>query len=186
MKIFVGLGNPGKQYEGTRHNAGFSVIDQAADRLNIHVSKSKFLGLYGEGSHQGEKVVLVKPMTYMNVSGQTVRGLVDWYKPNLQDLIIIYDDMDIPPGALRLRVKGSAGGHNGIKSIISHLGTQEFPRIRIGIGRPGAGHDVVNHVLSGFLPQERPLIEDAMNRAADAMLCIIESGFQQAMNRFNS
>ncbi|GIM46044.1 peptidyl-tRNA hydrolase [Collibacillus ludicampi] len=185
MKIFVGLGNPGKEYEGTRHNIGFDVIDQAAKTFGIDVTKNKFQALYGEGIDRGEKIVLVRPMTYMNLSGQSVRALVDWYKPSIEDLIILYDDMDFPPGSLRLRVKGSAGGHNGIKSIISHLGTQEFYRIRIGIGRPAPGRDVINHVLSRFTSEERPLMEEAVKRAVEAMACILTDGFEKAMNQFN-
>jgi peptidyl-tRNA hydrolase, PTH1 family len=185
MKIFVGLGNPGREYAGTRHNIGFEVIDEAARAFGVDVAKSKFQALYGEGLFRGEKIVLVKPMTFMNLSGQAVRALADWYKPAVEDLIILYDDMDLPPGALRLRIKGSSGGHNGIKSIIAHLGTQEFYRMRIGIGRPAPGRDVISHVMSRFGKEERPLMDQTVKRAVEALECIVTEGFQKAMNRFN-
>lgn len=185
MKIFVGLGNPGPEYENTRHNAGFMAIDQAAKAFAIHVSKNKFQSLCGEGMVQGEKVVLVKPMTFMNLSGEAVRAVVDWFKPKREDLVIIYDDMDLPPGTLRLRIKGSSGGHNGIKSIISSLGTEEFQRLRIGIGRPALGTSVISHVLSRFTADERPKMDAAIQRTVEAMACIVTDGFARAMNRFN-
>lgn len=185
MKILIGLGNPGPRYERTRHNVGFMAIDQAANKWDIAVTKSKFQSLYGEGTWRGEKVVLVKPMTFMNLSGQAVRQVLDWYKPDDGEWAVLYDDMDIPTGSLRLRVKGSAGGHNGIKSIIAHVGTQEFSRIRIGVSRPPVGVPVVDYVLDSFSNSERADIESALQRSVEAMDVFVEEGFTTAMNRFN-
>ncbi|WP_018131773.1 aminoacyl-tRNA hydrolase [Effusibacillus pohliae] len=186
MRIVIGLGNPGKEYEGTRHNVGFMVIDELANALGIDVRKSKCQALYGEGTYQGEKIVLVKPMTYMNLSGQAVRQVLDWYKPDASEWVVVYDDMDLPLGKIRLRVKGGAGGHNGIKSIISCVGTQDFLRIRVGIDRPDPGVTVVDHVLSAFCKEQRPLVEQAIRNAASALQTYIEDSFQTAMNRHNS
>ncbi|GAX88664.1 aminoacyl-tRNA hydrolase [Effusibacillus lacus] len=185
MRIVIGLGNPGREYETTRHNVGFMVIDKLSDSLGIEVRKSKFQALYGEGMHKGEKVVLVKPMTYMNLSGHSVRQVLDWYKPEPEEWAVVYDDMDLPLGTVRLRVKGSAGGHNGIKSIISTLGSQEFLRVRIGIDRPDVGVSVVDHVLSPFRKEQRPALEDAVLKSASALRTFIEETFQAAMNKHN-
>ncbi|MFC4768546.1 aminoacyl-tRNA hydrolase [Effusibacillus consociatus] len=185
MRIIIGLGNPGKEYETTRHNVGFVAIDKLSDTLGIEVRKSKFQALYGEGIHKGEKVVLVKPMTYMNLSGQSVRQLLDWYKPEPDEWVVVYDDMDLPLGTVRLRVKGSAGGHNGIKSIIASTGTQEFLRVKIGVDRPAPGVTVVDHVLSSFRKEERPLVDEAIKKTTDALQTYIEESFQNAMNKHN-
>jgi peptidyl-tRNA hydrolase, PTH1 family len=185
VKLIVGLGNPGKEYAQTRHNVGFWAIDRLASDLNIDVTKSKFKSLYGEGMHKGEKVVLLKPMTYMNLSGEAVREAMTWYKPNLEDILVIFDDMDIPVGKLRLRQKGSAGGHNGIKSLIQHLGTQEFNRIKIGVGRPHPGSDVIRHVLNNFRKEEVDDVEHAVSNMKGIIDCIIDGSFMLAMNRFN-
>jgi PTH1 family peptidyl-tRNA hydrolase len=185
MKLIVGLGNPGVQYANTRHNIGFMAVDRLAEAFSIDVTKNKFKSLYGEGTVRGEKIVLLKPMTYMNASGEAVREAVAWYKPDPEDLIVIYDDMDTMIGKLRLRQKGSAGGHNGIKSIIQHYGTQEFNRVRMGIGRPHPGTDVIRHVLTHFRQEEWPLVEEAVSKMPDVIECTVNQGFKIAMNRFN-
>lgn len=185
MKLIVGLGNPGKEYALTRHNVGFMAIDELASHFSIDVTKSKFKGLYGEGTVKGEKIVLLKPLTYMNLSGESLREALTWYKPNPEDLVIIYDDMDTVVGKVRLRSKGSAGGHNGIKSVIQHYGTQEFNRIRIGVGRPHPGTDVIRHVLTNFRKEEAEPIRDVVSKTPAIIECIIAEGFMKAMNRFN-
>lgn len=185
MKLIVGLGNPGKDYALTRHNIGFMAVDKLAADLNIDITKNKFKALYGEGTYKGEKIVLLKPMTYMNLSGESVREAMTWYKPDMADIFVAYDDMDIPLGSLRLRQKGSAGGHNGIKSLIQHLGTQEFNRLRMGVGRPHPGTDVIKHVLTNFRKEEVPPVEDLVSKMKPLIDCIITDGFMKAMNRFN-
>ncbi|WP_152446352.1 aminoacyl-tRNA hydrolase [Bacillus sp. THAF10] len=185
MKVFVGLGNPGRQYEETRHNIGFMVIDELAEKWNISLSQSKFKGLYGQGIVQGEKVLLVKPLTYMNLSGECVRPLLDFYKLDVEDLVVIYDDLDLPAGKLRLRQKGSAGGHNGIKSLIQHLQTQEFNRIRMGIDRPKNGPSISDYVLGKFHTEERPAIDDSIKKATEACEANVSKEFLQVMNSFN-
>ncbi|MDB5083613.1 MAG: aminoacyl-tRNA hydrolase [Bacilli bacterium] len=188
MKLFIGLGNPGTQYAGTRHNIGFMAIDEIAARWDVDVRKSKFQALYGEQVVNGEKVVLAKPMTFMNLSGQSVRQLVDWYKPSNEDLVIIFDDMDLPLGKLRLRVKGSSGGHNGIKSIIQHLNSEDFQRIKLGVGRPDQerGQGVIGHVLSTFTKEEQSTVQQVVDKVSDAAAYILEYSFLRAMNQYNS
>ena len=171
MYLIAGLGNPGKQYEGSRHNAGFSSVDILADKLGISINENKHKGLCGKGIIGGEKVILLKPQTYMNLSGES--------------LIVIYDDIDLAVGHLRVRVKGSAGGHNGIKSIIAHLGTQEFPRVRVGVGAKPDRMDLADYVLGRFSQIERPVMEEAFETAAQAAIAIVEEGIDKAMNRFN-
>ncbi|PWK07899.1 aminoacyl-tRNA hydrolase [Tumebacillus permanentifrigoris] len=185
MKLIIGLGNPGPEYAKTRHNIGFMAIDKLAADLRIDVTKNKFQALYGEGMHKGEKIVLLKPMTYMNRSGDSVSQALTWYKPKPEDIVVIYDDMDTAVGKLRLRTKGSAGGHNGIKSLIAHLGTQEFQRVRMGIGRPHPGTDVIKHVLMNFRPDEWEPMDEAVSKIPNVIDCIIDQGFTIAMNRFN-
>lgn len=185
MRIIIGLGNPGKEYEKTRHNVGFMAIDKLASELGIELRKSKFQALYGEGTVNGEKVVLVKPITYMNLSGQSIRQVLDWYKPSDHEWTVVYDDMDLPVGTVRLRVKGGAGGHNGIKSAISTTGTQDFLRVRIGVGRPHQGITVVDHVLTSFRKEEWPLVEEAIEKSSAALKTFINEDFQTAMNRYN-
>lgn len=150
MYIIVGLGNPSKQYEGTRHNAGFMTLDVLADRYNIDISEKKHKALCGKGVIEGNKVVLLKPQTFMNLSGESVRAAADFYKVAPEEIIVIYDDISLEPGQLRVRKKGSAGGHNGMKNIIAHLGTQDFPRIRVGVGEKPAGMDLADYVLGRF------------------------------------
>lgn len=185
MKVIVGLGNPGKKYEATRHNVGFMVIDELSNRLNIPLDQSKFNGVYGIGHVAGEKVILVKPLTYMNLSGECVRPLMDYYGVDDDNLAVIYDDLDLPVGKVRLRLKGSAGGHNGIKSLIQHLGTQEFKRVRIGIDRPKNGMKVPDYVLGKFLAEEKDEIQSAIDHSAHACEKWIHHSFLEVMNEFN-
>ena len=186
MKLIVGLGNPGREYELTRHNIGFMAIDELAKRWNISLNEQKFKGVFGAGFVNGEKVMLLKPLTYMNLSGESIRPLMDYYKIDVEDFVVLYDDLDIPVGKLRLRMKGSAGGHNGVKSTISHLGTQEFQRIRMGIDRPKNGMKVVDYVLGRFTSEEIPDVNHSIEKAADACEEWLNKPFLQIMNTFNS
>jgi PTH1 family peptidyl-tRNA hydrolase len=183
MKCLIGLGNPGKEYERTRHNVGFMVIDALAKQFGVDVARQKFHSLYGEGHIAGERFLLVKPQTYMNQSGQCVREVLDWYKLDTNDLLIIYDDMDLETGRVRLRAKGSAGGHNGIKSVIADLGTEALPRLKIGIGRPRPGEDAVAHVLSPFTREEWIRVEDAIRKAVRLIEIILHDGFDKAVSQ---
>ena len=187
MFIIAGLGNPTKEYEGTRHNVGFQVIDKIAEKYNIAVDAKKGRAYVGKGIIEGQKVLLVKPQTYMNLSGESVRSLLDYYKVDEEhELIVIYDDIDLEPGQLRIRKKGSAGGHNGLKSIIQHLGTDQFPRIKVGVGRkPHPDYDMADWVLSKFAGEDLKTITEAIRKAADAVECLIQEGPDKAMNRFN-
>lgn len=185
MKLIVGLGNPGKKYEATRHNVGFEVIDKLAHNLNISLKEEKWKGLFGFEVINGEKIFLLKPLTYMNLSGESVRPLMDFYKIDIDDVLVIYDDLDLPPGKIRLRQKGSHGGHNGIKSLLAHLGTEHFKRIRIGIGRPEPGVPVANYVLSTFTPSEKIDIASAVDQAAKASEEWLYKEFLNVMNSFN-
>ncbi|MDA1680520.1 aminoacyl-tRNA hydrolase [Bacillus cereus group sp. TH152-1LC] len=186
MKLIVGLGNPGREYELTRHNIGFMAIDELAKRWNISLNEQKFKGVFGAGFVNGEKVILLKPLTYMNLSGESIRPLMDYYKIDVEDFVVLYDDLDIPVGKLRIRMKGSAGGHNGVKSTISHLGTQEFQRIRMGIDRPKNGMKVVDYVLGRFTSEEIPDVGHSIEKAADACEEWLNKPFLQIMNTFNS
>lgn len=186
MYIIVGLGNPGKQYEHTRHNVGFDTIDVLAERYHISVDVKKHKALYGKGIIDGNKVILAKPQTFMNLSGESVRELIDFYKiDETEELIIIYDDISLEPGQLRLRAKGSAGGHNGIKSIIAHLGGQEFKRVKVGVGEKPKGYDLADYVLSRFSKGEREKVDSSLERAADAVVKIITCDMAAAMNEYN-
>lgn len=185
MYIIAGLGNPTKEYEKTRHNVGFEVIDVLARVMNITVTEKKFKGCYGRGIIEGEKVLLLKPRTFMNLSGESVRAAADYYKVDPEHIIIIYDDISLDVGLLRIRTKGSAGGHNGIKSIIAHLGTQEFPRIKVGVGDKPKKMDLAAYVLSRFEKEDRALMEDAFEEAAGAVKVMISQGADAAMNQFN-
>jgi peptidyl-tRNA hydrolase, PTH1 family len=185
MKLIVGLGNPGKQYDQTRHNIGFEVIDALSSEFAIPLNQSKFKGLYGIGFHNSEKIILLKPLTYMNLSGESIRAVMDFYQIELEDLLVIYDDLDLPVGKIRLRQKGSPGGHNGIKSTVAHLGTQQFNRIRIGIDRPQAGMSVPDYVLGRFRPEEKAFTEDAVKKSAEACSAWLEKPFLQVMNEYN-
>lgn len=184
MKIIVGLGNPGTEYHETRHNAGFMVVDELARRWELNNWRSKHQALLAE--YRGaESVLLVKPQTYMNLSGNAVGEVVRWYKVKPEDVIVVYDDMDLPVGKIRLRIKGSSGGHRGIESLLTHWGQDDFIRVRIGIGRPPAGWEVVNYVLGRFSTEEAVMVNDAVKKAADAVESMIADGVNRAMNRFN-
>ena len=185
MYLIAGLGNPTREYEKTRHNVGFDTIDVLADRINTDVAERKFKGLYGKGMLGGEKVILLKPQTFMNLSGESVRAVADFYKIPPDHIIVIYDDISLDVGHLRIRTKGSAGGHNGIKNIIAHLGTQEFPRIKIGVGGKPPRMDLADYVLSRFPAEERKIMETAFRDAAEAAGVLIAEGPDAAMNRFN-
>ncbi|MFC4323934.1 aminoacyl-tRNA hydrolase [Litchfieldia salsa] len=186
MKCIVGLGNPGKQYEETRHNIGFKVIDELSNSLEISLDQAKHKGIYGIGNIAGTKVLLLKPLTYMNLSGESIRAIMDYYDIAIEELLVIYDDLDLPIGKIRIRTKGSAGGHNGIKSTIAHLGTQEFNRIRIGIDRPKNGMKVPDYVLGRFLPEEAQDVRDSVMKSASACEKWLNTPFLQVMNEYNS
>lgn len=184
--LIVGLGNPGKEYVRTRHNCGFRALDILADKLGCKVDKGKFQGLYGQCTYRGSKLLLLKPQTYMNLSGRSVLQLSAYFNVPPQRIIVMFDDISLEPGRLRIRSDGSAGGHNGIKSIISELGSQEFPRVKIGVGsKPTPEYDLADWVLSSFSAQEEKALAPALERAADAALCIIDHGIPETANRFN-
>lgn len=185
MYIIIGLGNPTREYQATRHNIGFDVITRISDEYNIPLDFKKHKAICGRGFIEGEKVVIAQPQTYMNLSGESVRELVDFYKVTPQEVIVIYDDISLDVGQLRLRSKGSAGGHNGIKSIISHLGTQDFPRVKVGVGDKPAGWDLADYVLSRFKEDEQLIIRDAIGKSSEAVKSIIKDGMESAMNIYN-
>lgn len=186
MYIIVGLGNPGKQYAHTRHNVGFDTIDILAERYRVSVDIKKHKALCGKGMIEGRKVILAKPQTFMNLSGESVRELIDFYKiDEAKELIVIYDDISLEPGQLRLRAKGCAGGHNGIKNIIAHLGGQEFGRVKVGIGEKPKGYDLADYVLGHFSKEERQKMDASLERAADAVVRILVDDMASAMNEYN-
>ena len=184
MKLIVGLGNPGKKYEHTRHNMGFDVVDLFSDLSQIDVDKEVFHGLLGRGEALDEDVMLFKPTTYMNLSGTAVREVINYFKIPLEDVIIIFDDMALNPGKIRLRPDGSSGGHKGMQNIIDNLGTENIKRIRIGIGEP-MENDTIDYVLSKHINEERELIDVAIKDAVEALKEILKSSFERAMNKFN-
>ena len=185
MYLIIGLGNPEEEYSKTRHNMGFNTINKIAKQQKMEVNKTKFQGLYETAIIEGEKVILVKPQTYMNLSGNCVQEFVNFYKIDNQNIIVIYDDMDIEPGQIKIRKQGGPGGHNGMKSIIQMLGTEEFARIRIGIGRPKHNGDEINYVIGKIPEDEIPKLDDGVERAKDAVIEIIKNGIDSAMNKFN-
>lgn len=186
MYLIAGLGNPGSKYAHTRHNVGFDTLDYLADYYGIDVETKKFKALVGQGMAAGNKVLLMKPQTYMNLSGESLREAVDFYKIDPEEeLIVIYDDISLEPGQLRLRGKGSAGGHNGIKSIIAQLGTQNFKRIKVGVGEKPSDYDLADYVLGHFHGEEKLIMEDAKKRAAKAAVSIMNDGLAAAMNEYN-
>ena len=185
MYLIVGLGNPEQEYKQTRHNMGFDTIDKIAQKYNIEINKSKFQGIYGKGEIKGEKVIILKPQTYMNLSGICIKQFINYYKIEKEKQLIIYDDMDIEPGKIKIRKKGSSGGHNGIKSIIQEIGTEEFQRIRIGIGKPTEHQDKINYVIGKVQEQELVELEKGTEKAEQAVAEIIENGIDIAMNKFN-
>ena len=185
MYLIVGLGNPEDEYSKTRHNMGFNTINKLAEKYNIEVKQKKFQALFGSGIINGEKVILLKPQTYMNLSGNSVKEVIDFFKIDLKNLIIIYDDMDIEPGKIKVRKKGSAGGHNGIKSIIQQLGTEEFGRIRIGIGRPEYKGDEINYVIGAIPEEDNIKLKEGIEKARDAVIELLKNGIDSSMNKFN-
>ncbi|WP_180272760.1 aminoacyl-tRNA hydrolase [Konateibacter massiliensis] len=186
MYIIAGLGNPTRDYKGTRHNVGFDAIDAIAEKYKIGVDSKKHKGIFGTGYIEGYKVVLVKPQTYMNLSGESIREFMDYYKINPEDeLIVLFDDIDLDVGQLRIRKKGSAGGHNGIKSIISHVGTQNFMRIKIGVGEKPKHMDLADYVLGHFSKEERPVVDEAIDNAVKAVELMITQDVDAAMNLYN-
>lgn len=186
MYVIAGLGNPGRQYEQTHHNMGFITIDYLAEKLGISVNKIKFKALTAETVYNGQKIVLLKPQTYMNLSGESIREIVQFYKLPPENLIVIYDDIDLDTGKIRIRAKGSAGTHNGMRNIVFQLQTDEFPRIRIGIrGGMSEKMQLRDFVTGGFTKEEVPLLEDAVSRAADAVLCFVTDGINTCMNKYN-
>ena len=187
MYIIVGLGNPERKYDGTRHNIGFSALTVLADTYGISMDIKKHKAVCGKGVIEGQKVLLAMPQTYMNLSGESVRELVDYYKIDPEEeLIVIYDDINLAPGKLRIRPKGSAGGHNGIKNIIAHLGTQVFPRIRVGVGEKPKGWDLADYVLGRFSTEDRAKVEEAIGHAMDAAVLMMQGEVDKAMNDYNS
>lgn len=186
MKCIVGLGNPGRTYRKTRHNIGFMVIEELLKRHELKLDKSKFNGNYAIEQLQGEKVILLEPQTFMNLSGEAIRPLLDYYQVDTEDLLVIYDDLDLPTGKIRLRQKGGHGGHNGIRSTIDHLQTKDFKRLRIGIGRPIEPIPVVDYVLGKFSKQEQEAVEHSIQQAADACEAWLTKPFPEVMNEFNA
>lgn len=185
MKLIVGLGNPTSKYEKTRHNVGFEVIDQISEEYNISVDTVKHKGVYGKGKIEGQTVVLLKPMTYMNLSGESVVAVANYYKILPEDIIVIYDDINLDVGRLRIREKGSAGGHNGIKNIIAHLGTDAFPRIRVGVGMKPPKMDLADYVLSRFTKEEQMMVKSGYDNACKALELMVIDDISKAMNDYN-
>jgi peptidyl-tRNA hydrolase, PTH1 family len=195
-QLIVGLGNPGNKYAHTRHNVGFDLVDFLAERWRISLSDSpgerlrqrkQFQGIYGEGNgNHNAKIRLLKPQTFMNLSGQSVRATIDWFKLPPESVLVVYDDLDLPLGKIRLRLSGSAGGHNGMKSIISHLGTQNFPRVRIGIGKSTGEKDTISHVLGKFSQIETPIVSDVIYLVNDAIELGLKQGIEKSMSLYNS
>lgn len=187
MFVIVGLGNPGKKYENTRHNAGFIAIDALADKYGISISEKKHKALCGSGVMEGNKVVLVKPQTFMNLSGESVRSIMDFYKIDPEeDMLVIYDDISLAPGNIRIRKKGSAGGHNGIKSIIAHAGTQNFMRVKVGVGEKPSGWDLADYVLGHFSDEDNAKLKEIMPDIIQAVTFMVQGDVDKAMNDFNA
>lgn len=185
MYLIVGLGNPEEEYSKTRHNMGFEVINELSKKYNIKVNKNKFNALYGTGTIGKEKVILVKPQTYMNLSGTAIKEVMDFYKINKEELIIIYDDIDIEPGIIKIRKKGGPGTHNGMKSVVNEIKTQDFTRVRVGIGMPSNKSDLINYVIGKISKDDIEKLEDGTTKAKDALIEIIKNGVDTAMNKFN-
>jgi PTH1 family peptidyl-tRNA hydrolase len=185
MKIVIGLGNPGRKYERTRHNAGFLAVEALARGLRFDLSQEKYHSLVGRGVAGGVEVLLAKPQTFMNESGRSAGAILRYTSSTVADLVVIHDELDLPLGAVRVKTGGGHGGHNGLRSLIDHLGSADFIRVRIGVGRPPAGREAADYVLSPFLPEERTAAEDAVARAAEAARTILLEGLTKAMNAFN-
>lgn len=185
MYIIVGLGNPEKDYSNTRHNMGFNTINKIADQYKIEVTKNKFKGLYGTGIIEGEKVILLKPQTFMNLSGESIKEIIQFYKIEKEQLIVIYDDIDIEPSSIKIRKAGGAGTHNGMKSVLQELNTQKFKRIRVGIGKPKDKEDLIEYVIGAIPREEQKKLDKGTELAKEAVIEIIKSGIDIAMNKFN-
>ncbi len=185
VKVVLGLGNPGRKYARTRHNLGFSVVDRIASENRIAVKKEKHNSLIGDWQTDGEKILLVKPQTFMNCSGEAVKPLFRYFPITIKDVVVIHDDLDLPFGRIRIRLGGGAGGHRGVLSVLETLGEEGFFRVRVGIGRPPAGIDPTDYVLEPFAPEENSRLEQVVSRAADAVACLLEEGPQRAMETFN-
>ncbi len=185
MYLIVGLGNPENEYANTRHNMGFDTINEFAKKYNINVNKNKFKGLYETAVILGKKVILLKPQTYMNLSGESVREIADFYNINPEDIVVIYDDMDIEKGDIKIRKKGGAGSHNGMKSVVKELNSNEFARIRIGIGKPEFKLDMINYVIGKISKEEQDVLKNGVDKAVQAIEEIISNGIDSAMNKFN-
>ena len=185
MYLIVGLGNPGKEYENTRHNMGFKVLNKLSKKYNIPITMSKFIGKYGTGIIENEKVILLEPQTYMNLSGEAIRPMLDFYKVDYSNLLVIYDDIDVEPGKVKIRTKGGPGTHNGMKSVVKEIGTEEFPRIRVGIGQPIIKLAMIDYVI-GYVPEEElTILEEGIEKAEKAIEEILKHGINYAMNKFN-
>lgn len=185
MYLIVGLGNPEEEYKRTRHNMGFDVVNEIASRYMVSLERKKFDAIYGEAIIEGQKVMLIKPQTYMNLSGVAVKQFVDFYKVPVEQVIVVYDDMDIEKGTMKIRKKGGAGSHNGMKSVISQIGSEGFPRIRIGIGAPLHPHDRINYVLEKLSKEEYTILEQGIQKASMAIIDMLKSGIDHAMNQYN-
>ena len=185
MFLIVGLGNPEEDYSKTRHNMGFNVINKIAEEYKIEVNKKKFDGLYGDGIIESKKVILLKPQTYMNLSGKSIIQVVNFYKIPLENIIVIYDDIDINPGLIRVRKQGSSGSHNGMKSVVEELNSEEFTRVRVGIGKPQYDNDMINYVLGAIPEEENESLKKGIEKAKNAVIEIIKNGVDKAMNQFN-
>ena len=185
MNLIIGLGNPEKDYAETRHNMGFNVINELAKIYNIEVNKSKFKSLYGSGIIEGKKVILLKPQTFMNLSGEAVNEIVSFYKIELDEILVIYDDLDIEPGKIRIRKSGSPGSHNGIKSVTHYLNSNNFARIRVGIGKPENNMDLIEYVIGGIDTEEKEELKKGVQKATDAVIEIFKNNIDSAMNKFN-
>ena len=185
MVLIIGLGNPGAKYAGTRHNIGFSAVTALADACGIDIKTKECKGLTGTGTIEGVKVKLVQPQTFMNLSGECVRALMDFYKVSAEDILVICDEVSLPTGKLRIRAKGSAGGHNGMKNIIAHIGTSDFARLRIGVGEKPEGWDLADHVLAHFPKEEEEAVRDALKKTVAAVRCFLSDGIAETMNRYN-
>lgn len=185
MYLIVGLGNPENEYKNTRHNMGFDTINILAEKYNIQMNKNKFDAICGDGVIEGEKVILIKPQTYMNLSGRSAVQFLNFYKVDIQNLIVIYDDMDVELGKIKIRQKGGAGSHNGMKSMNSELNSEDFPRIRVGIGKPKFEHDMINFVIGSIPEEERDILKESTTKAAEAVVQILKKGIDNAMNKFN-
>lgn len=185
MYLIVGLGNPEEDYSNTRHNMGFDTINEISKRYNINITKRKFKGLYEICNIEGKKVILLKPQTFMNLSGESIKEIVEYYNISIENIIVIYDDMDIEKGSIKIRKKGGPGSHNGMKSIVENLGSKDFTRIRIGIGKPENEFDKINYVIGHVGKEEMEILKEGVKKAADAVIEILKSDVDTAMNKFN-